>query len=107
MGNCTHRIRSWWLALNFSVMLSCVDPSSAQIKYSIPEEVKVGSVVGNVAKDLGLDINTLEERKFRKSLPATDKKVSFLTLLSPCSIIFEYKSHLHLLSIIIVFLRLS
>ncbi|XP_024864076.1 protocadherin alpha-7-like [Kryptolebias marmoratus] len=64
-GGQSRGIRSWWLALNFSVMLSCVDPSSAQIKYSIPEEVKVGSVVGNVAKDLGLDINTLEERKFR------------------------------------------
>ncbi|KAJ4946527.1 hypothetical protein JOQ06_024192 [Pogonophryne albipinna] len=38
---------------------------SAQIKYSVPEEVKVGSVVGNVAKDLGLDISSLEERRFR------------------------------------------
>ncbi|XP_026050066.1 protocadherin alpha-8-like [Astatotilapia calliptera] len=55
----------WWLAISFSLMLSCVERVSAQIKYSIQEEVKVGSVVGNVAKDLGLDISSLEERRFR------------------------------------------
>ncbi|CAB1337133.1 unnamed protein product, partial [Coregonus sp. 'balchen'] len=38
---------------------------SAQIRYSIPEEVKEGSVVGNVVKDLGLDVSTLVERRFR------------------------------------------
>uniref|UniRef100_A0A3Q4GLE8 Si:ch73-379j16.2 n=1 Tax=Neolamprologus brichardi TaxID=32507 RepID=A0A3Q4GLE8_NEOBR len=54
----------WWFSISFSLMLSCVERVSAQIKYSIPEEVKVGSVVGNVAKDLGLDISSLEERRF-------------------------------------------
>ncbi|XP_073342588.1 protocadherin alpha-8-like [Pagrus major] len=58
-------IQSWGFALRFSVMLSCVEWVSAQIKYSVPEEVKVGSVVGNVAKDLGLDISSLGERRFR------------------------------------------
>ncbi|KAM7000081.1 protocadherin alpha-8-like isoform 15-T15 [Tautogolabrus adspersus] len=55
----------WWLALRFSVMFICVGQISAQIKYSVPEEVKVGSVVGNVAKDLGLDITSLHDRRFR------------------------------------------
>uniref|UniRef100_A0A3B3W0P2 Si:ch73-379j16.2 n=1 Tax=Poecilia latipinna TaxID=48699 RepID=A0A3B3W0P2_9TELE len=54
-----------WFAVSVSLMLGCFPRVSAQIKYSIPEEVKVGSVVGNIAKDLGLDISTLGERRFR------------------------------------------
>ncbi|XP_027864190.1 protocadherin alpha-3-like isoform X28 [Xiphophorus couchianus] len=37
----------------------------AQIKYSTSEGVKVGAVIGNVAKDLGLDVSTLTSRRFR------------------------------------------
>ncbi|CDQ76451.1 unnamed protein product [Oncorhynchus mykiss] len=39
--------------------------ASAQIKYSISEELKEGTVVGNIAKDLGIDLSTLTERGFR------------------------------------------
>ncbi|XP_061581286.1 protocadherin gamma-A11-like isoform X37 [Cololabis saira] len=65
-------IYSWWVALGFSIMLNCVQQMSAQVKYSVPEEVKVGSVVGNVAKDLGLDVSSLRERQFRIVSGSTD-----------------------------------
>ncbi|KAM4621846.1 protocadherin beta-15-like [Polymixia lowei] len=53
----------WWVT---GFLLLCFTPGIfAQIKYSIPEEAKVGSVVGNVAKDLGLDITNFKDRRFR------------------------------------------
>ncbi|XP_070693475.1 protocadherin alpha-8-like [Pempheris klunzingeri] len=47
----------------FAVFLWSV--ASAQIRYSISEEVNEGTVVGNIAKDLGLDKSTLSDRKYR------------------------------------------
>ncbi|XP_044220351.1 protocadherin gamma-A11-like isoform X17 [Thunnus albacares] len=35
------------------------------VSYSIPEEMKRGSVIGNIAKDLGLDLGRLSARKTR------------------------------------------
>ncbi|XP_069026648.1 protocadherin alpha-3-like isoform X8 [Embiotoca jacksoni] len=39
--------------------------ASAQLKYSISEETNEGTVVGNIATDLGLDKRTLKDRKYR------------------------------------------
>ncbi|XP_039976516.1 protocadherin alpha-3-like [Xiphias gladius] len=41
------------------------DVSAAQTRYSVSEELKEGTRVGNIAKDLGLDLGTLKTRGFR------------------------------------------
>ncbi|XP_063045442.1 protocadherin alpha-8-like [Engraulis encrasicolus] len=55
----------WRVALCFSLLLCFAERISAQIRYSVPEEAKKGTAVGNVAKDLGLDVSTLVQRRFR------------------------------------------
>ncbi|XP_070819178.1 protocadherin alpha-3-like isoform X4 [Chaetodon trifascialis] len=39
--------------------------ASAQLRYSISEELKEGTFVGNIAKDLGIDLNLMKQRGFR------------------------------------------
>ncbi|XP_037398799.1 protocadherin alpha-7-like isoform X9 [Pygocentrus nattereri] len=55
----------WMIALRLSWLVFFWGKVSAQIRYSIPEEVKDGFIVGNTAKDLGLDVSTLVDRRFR------------------------------------------
>ncbi|KAM9834074.1 protocadherin beta-16-like [Syngnathus typhle] len=38
---------------------------NGDVSYSIPEEMKRGSVIGNIAKDMGLDLGQLSARKAR------------------------------------------
>uniref|UniRef100_A0A673VN87 Protocadherin gamma-C5-like n=1 Tax=Salmo trutta TaxID=8032 RepID=A0A673VN87_SALTR len=56
--------RNWrWLALwwrHFILLWSTVD---GQTRYTIPEELKQGSVVGNLAKDLGLGLSEMFDRR--------------------------------------------
>ncbi|XP_045572932.1 protocadherin gamma-C5 isoform X24 [Salmo salar] len=52
-----------WLALWMFFLLW--NTIQAQTRYTIPEELDVGSVVGNIAKDLGFEISKISDRKLR------------------------------------------
>ncbi|KAM3613423.1 uncharacterized protein V6R79_025954 [Siganus canaliculatus] len=60
---CRRRVGRYVFGFLFVVVLWSV--ASAQIRYSVSEEVNEGTVIGNIAKDLGLDRSTLKERKYR------------------------------------------
>ncbi|XP_034086589.1 protocadherin alpha-7-like [Gymnodraco acuticeps] len=60
----TWRERTKWLAF-MTVFVAFWSGASGQFRYSISEEVKIGTAVGNIAKDLGVDKSTLEERGYR------------------------------------------
>ncbi|XP_029298087.1 protocadherin alpha-7-like [Cottoperca gobio] len=56
--------RTKWVAF-MTVLVTLWSRASGQFRYSISEEVKEGTAVGNVAKDLGVDKTTLKERGYR------------------------------------------
>nr|ABL75856.1 protocadherin 2A16 [Takifugu rubripes] len=66
MGNKTRRFgaRSCFFLFHFSVLL-IFGKAVAELRYSIPEETREGTAVGNVAKDLGMDRTSLADRGLR------------------------------------------
>ncbi|XP_058505631.1 protocadherin gamma-C5-like isoform X8 [Solea solea] len=53
--------RLWRMCL----YLAWLSSASAQLSYSVSEELSPGSVVGNIAKDLGLTTQRIDERRLR------------------------------------------
>ncbi|XP_031427714.1 protocadherin gamma-C5-like isoform X7 [Clupea harengus] len=60
------RIREcpWW-TIGICLIVLLWNTAESQIRYTIPEELKEGSVVGNIAKDLGLEISAISDRRLR------------------------------------------
>nr|XP_029134900.1 protocadherin alpha-8-like isoform X8 [Labrus bergylta] len=56
-------IEAEWIL--YAILLCLPDWSAAQVSYSVSEEVDKGTVVGNLAKDLSVHTQQLEERGFR------------------------------------------
>ncbi|XP_047190617.1 protocadherin gamma-A11-like [Scophthalmus maximus] len=89
----------------YFLFLTCV--VDCQIRYSLPEEMKKGSLIGNVAQDLGLDVKRLRSGRARivtgentqyielradKGVLAVNEKIDREQLcgdVTPCSFSFE------------------
>ncbi|XP_017728396.1 PREDICTED: protocadherin gamma-B7 isoform X11 [Rhinopithecus bieti] len=67
-GSCAQRRRAGPRQVLFPLLLPLFYPALCEpIRYSIPEELAKGSVVGNLAKDLGLSVLDVSARKLRVS----------------------------------------
>ncbi|XP_051936448.1 protocadherin alpha-3-like isoform X1 [Hippocampus zosterae] len=71
-GERGRKTRSFLCFLLHSSLLFFGERALAELRYSIPEEMATASVVGNVAKDLGLDRSALSDRRFRVVSGAVD-----------------------------------
>ncbi|XP_056132805.1 protocadherin gamma-A11-like [Lampris incognitus] len=58
-------LHSAGVVCGLSLILPLLRSVYGDISYSFPEEMKQGSVIGNIAKDLGLDVGRLSARKAR------------------------------------------
>ncbi|XP_035016863.2 protocadherin alpha-5 isoform X9 [Hippoglossus stenolepis] len=64
-GPCSYRPGRKWISFVLALTLFFSMKASGQMRYSISEEIKEGTAVGNIAKDLGIDPNILKARGFR------------------------------------------
>ncbi|CAM4617802.1 unnamed protein product [Leuciscus chuanchicus] len=55
------------------ILISLLNTASSVTHYSLPEELDEGSIVANLATDLGLDVKTLSRRKIRLDTLANKK----------------------------------
>ncbi|XP_078117476.1 protocadherin gamma-C5-like [Sander vitreus] len=66
--------RDWrWLALWWHHFFFLWSTINGQTRYSMPEELKQGAVVGNLAKDLGLGLSDMFDRKLRVASEAGEQ----------------------------------
>ncbi|XP_016131934.1 protocadherin beta-16-like [Sinocyclocheilus grahami] len=75
----------WTLLVSFSLRAFLFSPivlhtAYGEVSYSVPEEMKRGFVIGNIAKDLGLDVNTLSFRKARIDTEGNRKRYCDINL---------------------------
>uniref|UniRef100_A0A8C6T890 Cadherin domain-containing protein n=1 Tax=Neogobius melanostomus TaxID=47308 RepID=A0A8C6T890_9GOBI len=66
------------LFLRWDLCFFIIHSVSGDVTYSIPEEMKRGSVIGNIAKDIGLDLGRLSARRAR--VDSEDNSVQYCSV---------------------------
>ncbi|XP_027132676.1 protocadherin gamma-A12-like [Larimichthys crocea] len=64
----------------FASFLVTLHLVNGDLSYSIPEEIKRDSIIGNIAKDLGLDLRTFSSRNARLDFEGTRKRYCDINL---------------------------
>ncbi|XP_037635345.1 protocadherin beta-15-like [Sebastes umbrosus] len=73
----------------FVFFFVAVHYAHGDLSYSVQEELKRGSVIGNIAKDLGLEVGRLSARKARVDMEGNDKQYCGINLRSGDLIVAE------------------
>ena len=66
-------MKSWTRYVLICILFASMKSVDAVTHYSIPEEMEEGSVVANLASDLGLDVKMLSKRMIRLEVIANRK----------------------------------
>uniref|UniRef100_A0A4W4F8H7 Cadherin domain-containing protein n=1 Tax=Electrophorus electricus TaxID=8005 RepID=A0A4W4F8H7_ELEEL len=74
------RISASDFSLSFCLVLVVAQSAIGDVSYSFPEEMKGGSVIGNLAKDLGLSLSSLSARKARVDTEGNQKRYCDINL---------------------------
>ncbi|XP_071254534.1 protocadherin gamma-A11-like isoform X25 [Salvelinus alpinus] len=77
------------LVCSVSFFLLTLHSAYGDVSYSFPEEMKRGSVIGNIAKDLGLEASRLSARKARIDTEGNRKRYCDINLTSGDLIVTE------------------
>uniref|UniRef100_A0A8C7L113 Cadherin domain-containing protein n=1 Tax=Oncorhynchus kisutch TaxID=8019 RepID=A0A8C7L113_ONCKI len=77
------------LVWGFAFFLLPLHSAYGDVSYSFPEEMKRGSVIGNIAKDLGLEARILSARKARIDTEGNQKRYCDINLTTGDLIVAE------------------
>ncbi|XP_042275294.1 protocadherin gamma-A12-like isoform X11 [Thunnus maccoyii] len=69
-------------SFGFVFFFVVVHNAHGDLSYSVQEELKRGSVIGNIAKDLGLEVGRLSARKARVDMEGNDRQYCGINLRS-------------------------
>ncbi|XP_078025482.1 protocadherin beta-15-like [Epinephelus lanceolatus] len=79
-----------WIVLpSYVFFFVAVHYAHGDLSYSVQEELKRGSVIGNIAKDLGLEVGRLSARKARVDMEGNDRQYCGINLRSGDLIVAE------------------
>ncbi|XP_073342629.1 protocadherin beta-15-like [Pagrus major] len=82
-------VRSVLQSYGFILFFVVVHYAQGDLSYSVQEELKRGSVIGNIAKDLGLDMGRLSARKARVDMEENDRQYIGINLRSGDLVVAE------------------